>query len=310
MDSTIVRRPSRLMTSSRSRNEGSTTNGPSAGNLANGTTSGGLSSSDALTSSALTGVTSMANLHSSTSGAPIFLKITVAEAADAIHYSTTLNVFVVDTDMRSVYQCLTFFIFRTTDMYMADVLDLVCRKRRLPSSKDWALLLEDRSILIPLDRTVASLEGRKDLVIMKRSLLDNLGSGQGRQPGRSADPNGELHSLLHLCSSLCLIVLLLQPRSSTKTNIIQTFLPAVSTSRLLIRHDICISLPPFDQEFIDLPIQKYTIYRKVPMVFGSHERVLAIDGDYIHVRLCCYSAVVATGLWCQLVHAIRYESTS
>lgn len=30
--------------------------------------------------------------------------------------------------------------------------------------------------------------------------------------------------------------------------------------------------------------QKFTVRRKVPMVFGSHERILAMDGDYIHVR--------------------------
>lgn len=124
---------------------------------------------------------------------------------------------------------------------MADVLDLVCRKRRLPSSKDWALLLEDRSILIPLDRTVASLEGRKDLVIMKRSLLDNLGSGQGRQPGRSADPNASIFD----------------------------------------KNKHYSDLPPGSVDFTSA-YKKYTIYRKVPMVFGSHERVLAIDGDYIH----------------------------
>jgi hypothetical protein len=33
------------------------------------------------------------------------------------------------------------------------------------------------------------------------------------------------------------------------------------------------------------PLQKYTVYRKMPMIVGKHERTLAIDGPYIHVRL-------------------------
>ena len=32
-----------------------------------------------------------------------------------------------------------------------------------------------------------------------------------------------------------------------------------------------------------IDIQKFVVRRKVPMVFGSHERILAMDGDYIHV---------------------------
>lgn len=74
---------------------------------------------------------------------------------------------------------------------MADILEMACRKRRITNSKDWALLLEDRSILVPLDRTVASLQDRRSLIIMKRSLLDTLQPEQGKKPGRSSDPNGK-----------------------------------------------------------------------------------------------------------------------
>jgi hypothetical protein len=74
---------------------------------------------------------------------------------------------------------------------MADILEMACRKRRIINSKDWALLLEDRSILVPLDRTVASLQDQRSLIIMKRSLLDTLQPEQGKKPGRSSDPNGK-----------------------------------------------------------------------------------------------------------------------
>ena len=34
--------------------------------------------------------------------------------------------------------------------------------------------------------------------------------------------------------------------------------------------------------FICVDIQKYIVWRRQP-IFGRHERVLAIDGDYIHI---------------------------
>lgn len=45
--------------------------------------------------------------------------------------------------------------------------------------------------------------------------------------------------------------------------------------------------------------QKYVVFRKMPMLVGRHERVLAIDGAYIHVRLnfresCQYISHICT----------------
>lgn len=34
--------------------------------------------------------------------------------------------------------------------------------------------------------------------------------------------------------------------------------------------------------------QKYTVYRKMPMLVVRHERILAMDGDYIHVRFAAF----------------------
>ena len=80
---------------------------------------------------------------------------------------------------------------RTTDAYLVDVLDMVCRNKKIAYPKDYALLLEDLSILVPLDRTVTSLQGMKDLCIMKQALLDSLNPGLGKKPGRATDPNGQ-----------------------------------------------------------------------------------------------------------------------
>lgn len=78
-------------------------------------------------------------------------------------------------------------------MYMQEALEMVCRRRKLANPKDFALLLADRSILIPLDRTVASLQGKRELLLVKRSSLSMLG-GFVRGVGRTTDPNGKPHS--------------------------------------------------------------------------------------------------------------------
>ncbi len=45
------------------------------------------------------------------------------------------------------------------------------------------------SILIPLDRTVASLQGESDLRLVKRSMLPHM-NVDVKPIGRSTDPNG------------------------------------------------------------------------------------------------------------------------
>lgn len=84
---------------------------------------------------------------------------------------------------------------------MQEALEMVCRRRKLANPKDYALLLADRSILIPLDRTVASLQGKRELLLVKRSVLPMLGGNIVKGVGRTTDPNGALVlSVLIACS--------------------------------------------------------------------------------------------------------------
>lgn len=73
---------------------------------------------------------------------------------------------------------------------MQEVLETVCRKRKLESN-EYALLVRDMSILIPLDKTVASLEGKSELVLVHKSVLSKYGIDDKRT-ARTTDPNGEL----------------------------------------------------------------------------------------------------------------------
>jgi len=75
-------------------------------------------------------------------------------------------------------------------MYMQEALEAVCKKRKL-NPNEYALLVRDMSVLILLDRTVASLEGKSDLVLVKRSMLPRYGIVDTGKSMRTTDPNGE-----------------------------------------------------------------------------------------------------------------------
>lgn len=156
---------------------------------------------------------------SSSHGPQIFLRIRV-DTADAVHISTTIPV--------------------SAGMYMQEALELVCRRRKISNPNDYALLLADKSILIPLDRTVASLQGNRELLLVKRSMLpgDIL-----KGAVKSTDPNASIFKRM----------------SDT---------PEVQYS----------SVADYTSGY-----KKYTIFRKAPMLLARQERVLAIDGVYIHI---------------------------
>ncbi|KAG8876850.1 hypothetical protein FRB97_003850, partial [Tulasnella sp. 331] len=223
VESKIVRRPSRLMIAkkSTSRSERSNTGGLAPPAVAGGgVAASARTTSDALTSAGFLGVSHTSNAIMA-SGPPVFLRVRVATTAD-MHYSTTIN--------------------GTSEEYMADVLDRVCRRRRLENTKEWALLTGDMRIVIPLDRTVASLAGKTELVLVKKALLDQLGLSKDKRLGRSSDPNASIFN----------------KRLSE--------VPAGNTAL------------DFTAAY-----KRFTVYRKLPMMVGRHERSLAIDGDYIHI---------------------------
>jgi hypothetical protein len=98
------------------------------------------------------------------------LRIRVADAVDSVHTSTTVPV--------------------NSAMYMQEVLELVCRRRKLDNPRDYALIAEN--ILVPLDRTVASLQGTVNILLVKRSMLSDLGVDTGvLRNARTTDPDGE-----------------------------------------------------------------------------------------------------------------------
>lgn len=132
---------------------------------------------------------------SSSHGPPLFLRIRIADTADAGHVSTTIQAYAIF----GVFNLLQYTLipyFRSGGMYTAEVLEAVCQKRKLPNPKDYALVLDlsPGMVYIPLDRTVKSLQGKRNLILIKRDMLQHYGVDP--RDARTTDPNGKTQLLL------------------------------------------------------------------------------------------------------------------
>nr|GAT49474.1 predicted protein [Mycena chlorophos] len=162
---------------------------------------------------------------SSGHGPQILLRIKVEDGPDAIHIGTTISV--------------------SSSIYMQEVLEKVCNKTKLDDPKNYALLLESdgKRILIPLDRTVASLGEQRSLVLIRTTLI---GDNVVRGTGKTTDPNA----------------LILKRMSDTPEVVKYSSTSAIDYNNVY---------------------KQYTIYRKMPMLVAKQERTLAFDGMYIHI---------------------------
>ncbi|TCD68157.1 hypothetical protein EIP91_011435 [Steccherinum ochraceum] len=225
LDSKIQRRPSRIVIKKKKSTgllNAMTTTQAAESLLGLGSSSAGINS---LLGTSLGMFPS--SLGPSSQGPPMFLRIRIADTADAGHVSTTIQT--------------------SGGMYMAEVLDAVCQKRKLPNPKDYALVVDigGVKILIPLDRTVKSLQGKRDLMLIKKNMLQQYGVEVNKREAKTTDPNASIF----------------------KRN-----------SELPGPEQIYSSVFDYTSAY-----KRYTIYRKVPMLVTRSARLLAIDGGYIHI---------------------------
>lgn len=76
-----------------------------------------------------------------------------------------------------------------SNMYLADVLELICRKRKEPhlsQPKDWVLMVADKDIVVPLDRTVEGLQGVHQLGLARRADVADLIEPESRSANPAA----------------------------------------------------------------------------------------------------------------------------
>ncbi|GAA5909723.1 hypothetical protein JCM8208_003855 [Rhodotorula glutinis] len=142
-----------------------------------------------------------------------------------------------------------------SDMYLADVLELILRKRGIRSpARDWALVvrLQDGDLVIPLDRTVESLGEQRELELVPRA---QVGPGGVRKSavagGGNQDPSQSIFPPSHLAADAA-------------------GQPAYKSSAAAAAASAA-------------PYLHFNVLRKLPMSLGGrHARVVAIDGDYLH----------------------------
>ena len=141
----------------------------------------------------------------------------------------------------------------TTDTYLAEVLDTVCKRWKLDKSYH-ILKVTGTNTIAPVDRTVESLGARTDLDLIRRRFANDGALGLTGSPG-SSSPNAPL-------------ILAAEP-------------PAKGQRKGRMMHPLAQ-----DPEMLNVTAKykRYIVMRKQPMSFApSHQRVLLMDDDYMHI---------------------------
>lgn len=144
----------------------------------------------------------------------------------------------------------------TTEMYLAEVLDIVCKKRQLDKANH-VLKLPHSGALALLDRTVSSI-GKVDTLELHR---------------RRFATDGPLTVTGSLGSS--------SPK--TGINFSEGYAKKSKKAAFMVPHPLAQEALK-QEELGNAPYKKWIVWRKQPMRFvGMSERLLAIDGEYIHI---------------------------
>lgn len=141
----------------------------------------------------------------------------------------------------------------TTDTYIAEVLDIVCKRWKLDKAYH-ILKVSSTNIVAPVDRTIESLGARTDLDLTRRRFVNEGALGLAGSPG-SSSPNAPL----------------LLTSETPKKGKRHPFM----TQPLAPKQDLLGSTAKY---------KKYSVVRKQPMSFApSQQRVILMDEDYMHI---------------------------
>ena len=141
----------------------------------------------------------------------------------------------------------------TTDTYIAEVLDTVCKRWKLDKAYH-ILKVTGTNTVAPVDRTVEAIGTRTDLDLVRRRFANDGALGISGSPG-SSSPNAPL------------LLTAEAPKKGKRT--------AQMMHPLSQKQDVLGSTARY---------KKYNVIRKQPMSFTpSHQRVLLMDEDYMHI---------------------------
>jgi hypothetical protein len=145
----------------------------------------------------------------------------------------------------------------TTDTYLAEVLDQVCKRWKLDKSYH-ILKISGSNTVAPVDRVVEVLGPQTDLDLVRRRFANDGALGLAGSPG-SSSPNAPL---------------LLTPAAAAES--VRKGGKRTGLGHLLGQKQ---DLLGNSQKF-----KKYNVVRKQPMSFApSHQRVLMLDEDFMHI---------------------------
>ena len=156
------------------------------------------------------------------------------------------------TNLEALTQITTIEV--TTDTYIAEVLDTVCKRWKLDKA-DHILKVSGTNTVAPVDRTVEAMGAYADLILVRRRFATEGAIGFAGSPG-SSSPNAPL---------------LLTAGTPTKK------------SKRMIQP---MQQPIFKQDLLGnlARYKRYIVLRKQPMSFTSaHQRLLLMDDDYMHI---------------------------
>ena len=141
----------------------------------------------------------------------------------------------------------------TTDTYIAEVLDMACKKWNLDKTHHFFKVTGTNTVA-PLDRTVEAIGARTDLDLIRRRFAYDGAMGLAGSPV-SSSPNAPL------------LLTTETPKKGKKGT--------SAVHPLAQKQDLWSSSGNY---------KRYTVVRKQPMSFTpSHQRTLLMDGDYMHI---------------------------
>ncbi|KAG9243511.1 stress-activated map kinase-interacting protein-like protein [Calycina marina] len=146
----------------------------------------------------------------------------------------------------------------TTDTYLAEALDMVCKKRQLDKAAH-VLKLPGSGTVVLLDRTVESIGNRSELDLFRRRFATD---GPLTMTGSPSSGSPKLPVIVERPGDM---------RKAKKSAMVGGIHPL---SQEAGKQD----------ELGSTNYRRYTVWRKQPMRFvGMNERVIAIDGEYLHI---------------------------
>ncbi|KAI5305169.1 hypothetical protein KEM56_005101 [Ascosphaera pollenicola] len=181
------------------------------------------------------------------------------QATPRLGSKKTLKVHYVDNEATTQVTTMS----TSTDSYLAEVLDSVCKKWGLEKGT-YVLKVTGSNTIAPLDRTVEALGSICDLDLVRRRFGAAPLTKSAHSPG-SSSPNAPL--LIDTAAQ--------QPaKRSKKGNVFGT---SHSANRML--HPLA-----YQADMLGGYHRRYHVIRKQSMSFtASNQRILAFDNDYLHI---------------------------